>query len=88
MGWRIGKKENFLSKPYFEDGDGQPNRPSWPKNKFLARNGRTCVTPQALASPEINVLLTRLNNYPMKNWLKTLKSAFQSQNWILGTQNL
>jgi hypothetical protein len=40
MGWSIGKKENIISKPYFEDGDGQPNRPSWPKKKFLGRNGR------------------------------------------------
>jgi hypothetical protein len=67
MGWRIGKKEHIMSKPYFEDGEGQPNRPSWPKKKFSVRNGRTCVTPQALASTEINVLWTRSNNYPTKN---------------------
>jgi hypothetical protein len=33
MGWRVGKKENIMSKPYFEDGDGQPNRPSWPQKE-------------------------------------------------------
>jgi hypothetical protein len=46
------------------------------------------VTPQELASTKINVLWTRLNNFPTKNWFKTSKSAFQSQNWILGTQHL
>ena len=61
---------------------------SWPKMGFSVRNGRTCVTPQALASTKINVLRTNLNNYSTINWLKTSKSASQSQNWILGTQNL
>jgi hypothetical protein len=36
-----GKKKKFSSNFVFEDGTGQPNRPSRPKKKFSARNGRT-----------------------------------------------
>jgi hypothetical protein len=67
------KKKNILSNLVFEDGTGQPNQPCWAKKKFSARNGRTCLTPQALARTKINALRTRLNNYPTKNWLKNLK---------------
>jgi hypothetical protein len=86
--WDGDLKKKILSNLVFEDGVGQPNRLSWPEKEFSARNGRTCVTPQAFASTLINGLWTRLNNYPTNNWLKTSKSASQSQNWIPGTQNL
>jgi hypothetical protein len=73
MGWRIGKNENILSKPYFEDGNGQPNGPSWPKKKFSARNGQTCVTPQALASTKINVLWTRFEQLSHEKLVENFK---------------
>jgi hypothetical protein len=41
---------------------------SWPKMGFSARNGRTCVTPQALASTKTNGLWTHLDNYITKIW--------------------
>ena len=47
---------------------------------FWASDGRTCVTPQALASTSINGLWTRLNNNFMKIWSKTSKSASRIQN--------
>jgi len=61
---------------------------SCPKMGFSARNGRTCVTPQALASSKINGLWTYLDTYITKNWSKTSKSVSFSQNSILGSQTL
>ena len=71
----------------FEDGTGHP---SWcrPKMGFSARNGRTGVIPQALASTQINGQWTRLDNFFTKNWSKTSKSISLGQNSILGPQTL
>jgi hypothetical protein len=32
----LEKKENIVSKPHFEDGKGQPNRPSWLKKEVFS----------------------------------------------------
>jgi len=73
----------------FEDCTGHPSFiPMAGNGVFSARNGQTCLTPQALASTQMNGLWTLLDNGITKNWSKTSKTASLSQNSILGPQTL